>query len=156
MVVFKTSRWWTVVYELLLRGERGVCDYFSICSFVIYTDSMQIKRSCFIWQDSPSCAPNSREGHLLLSNLCYIKAPGRLTLIGWQRLSHGKCLPGFHRKKLAGARALKRHPRGRKFGVWREDDYLVFLHWCFRVPHVFSTRLDKILYFTFITSPSYI
>lgn len=129
----------------------GVCDYFSICSFVIYTDSMQIKRSCCIWQDSPSCTPNSREGHLLLSNLCYIKAartahPDWLTAgLPWQMPA------GFHRKKLAGARPLKHHPRRRKFRVRGEGDYLVFLHWCFTVPCVFSTSLGNILYSTCIT-----
>lgn len=76
----------------------GVCDYFSICSFVIYKDSMQIKRSCYIWQNSPSCTLNSREGHLLLSNLCYIKAawmahPDWLTAgRQWQVSAH------FHRQ----------------------------------------------------------
>ena len=138
----------------------GVCDYFSICSFVIYTDSMQIKRGCYIWQNCPSCTLNSREGHLLLSNLCYIKAawmahPDWLTVsLRWQMPAH------FRRKKLAGARSLKCHPRGCKFGICGEGEYLVFVLLCFRVA-CFSQLLLVIFYFILlfrscISSPSYI
>jgi len=62
-------------YKLLLRGGTVVVhEYFSICSFVIYQNSMQIKKSCYIWQTSLGCTINSRKDHLLQRNLCYIKA----------------------------------------------------------------------------------
>lgn len=36
-------------YRLLLRGGTvAVCEHFSICSTVIYPNSMQIKKSCYI------------------------------------------------------------------------------------------------------------
>lgn len=150
------------MYEGLWAASKrwtGLCDYFSICSFVIYTDSMQIKRSCYIWHNSPSCTINSREGHLLLCNLCYIKAawiahPDWLTAgLQWQMPAQ------FHTKKLAGPQALKYHPRACKFGEWGKSNYLVFVHLHFRVPYFFSILLGNLFYVIFghcIPSPFHI
>lgn len=97
-----------VVGGLWAASKRwtGVCDYFSICSFVIYTDSKQIKRSCCIWQNSPSCTINSREGHLLLSNLCYIKA-ALIVHPDWQAAGLQWQMPaGSYKKKLTDPTSL--------------------------------------------------
>lgn len=135
-----------------------LCDYFSICSFVIYTDSMQIKRSCYIWHNSPSCTINSREGHLLLSNLCYIKA-ARITRRDWLTVGlQWQKSTQFHTKKLAGPKALKYYPQACKCGVWVEGYYLIFVHSYFRIPYFFSTTF--VIYFIIfrhsIPSPFYI
>lgn len=58
----------------------------------------------------------------------------------------------FPQTEWGGPRRLKHHPRGCKFRVWGESDFLLSVHPCFRVPWAFFFPPDNfgiLLYFIF-------
>lgn len=149
MVVFETGRIMCGGLGAASKKWTRSCDYFSICSSVIYTDPMHIKRSCYIWQNSRGCTINNREDHLLLSNLYYIKAAwvahsDWLTAgLQWQ------VVPRFHNKKSTGPKPLEYHLKDCEFCVWGKGNYLLFVHLPFRVPYFLSDTFGHLFLASF-------